>query len=155
VTAYGIDNIKRPVKIPKNTKIAQIFPDIDLQLLYRKSSTVDILLGLDNAHVMPERTVVKTEQGLRIMENTFGIMLEGLMTDSIRSSSICNVTQIEGSDRVSHGTLRLQVQGNVNACENLDVSQEILPEHYLQSCGESEPKYSSKVSQSVSGTSSS
>jgi len=155
VTAYGIDNKTSPLKIPNNAKIAQIFPDIDLQLLYRKSSTVDILIGLDNAHVMPERTVVKTEQGLRIMENTFGIMLQGLMTDSIRSSSRCNVTQIEGSDRVSHGTLRLQVQGNVNACENLDVLQEILPKHYLQSCSGSELGDSSKVSRSVSGTSSS
>jgi len=155
VTAYGIDNITSPVKIPNNTKIAQILPDVDLQLLYRKSSTVDILIGLDNAHVMPERTVAKTEQGLLIMENTFGIMLQGQMTDSIRSSSRCNVTEIEGSDRNSHGTLRLQVQGNVNACENLDVSQKILPEHYLQSCSGSGPEYSSEVSQSVSGTSSS
>jgi len=143
------------VKIPNNTKIAQIFSDIDLQLLYRKSSTVDIVIGLDNTHVMPERTVVKTEQGLSIMDNAFGIMLQGPMTDSIRSSSRCNVTQLEGSDRVSYGTLRLQVQGNVNTCENLDVSQEILPEHYLQSCSGSEPGGSSKVSQSVSCTSSS
>jgi len=37
VTAYGIDNITSLVKIPNNTKIAQIFPDVDLQLLYRKS----------------------------------------------------------------------------------------------------------------------
>jgi len=73
VTAHGINNITSLVKIPNNTKIAQVFPDIDLQLLYRKSSTVDIFIGLDNAHVMPERTVGKTEQGSRIMENTFGI----------------------------------------------------------------------------------
>jgi len=83
VTAYGIDNITSPVKIPNNTKIAQIFLGINLQFLYRKSLTIDILVGLDNVHVMPERTVVKTEQGLRIMENTFGIMLQGPMTDSI------------------------------------------------------------------------
>jgi len=104
---------------------------------------------------MPEGTVVKTEQGLSIVENTFGIMLQGPMTDSIRSSSRCNMAQIEGSDRVSHGTLRLQVQGNVNACENLDVTQEILPEHYLQSHSVNGLGHSSKISQSVSGTSSS
>jgi len=62
--------------------------------LYRKSSTVDIFIGLDNEHVMPERTVVKTEQGLRIMENTFGIMLQGPMTDSVPSPLRCNVAQI-------------------------------------------------------------
>jgi len=54
--------------------------------------------------------------------------------------------KIEASDQVSHGTLNLQVQGNVNACENLDVSQEILPEHYLQSCSGSELGDSSEVS---------
>jgi len=89
------------------------------------------------------------------VENTFGIMLQAPMTNPIRSSSRCSVTQIEGRDQVFHGTLRLQVQGIVNARENLDVSQEILPEHYLQSCSESEPGDSSKVSQSVSGTNSS
>jgi len=72
------------------------------------------------------------------------------MTISIQSFSRCNVTQIVASDRVSHGTLRLQVQGNVNACENLDVTQEILPEQYLQSCSGSKPGDSSKVGQSVS-----
>jgi len=63
--------------------------------------------------------------------------------------------KIEESDQVSHGALKLQVQDKMNAHENLDVSQEILPEHYLQSCSRSEPRDSSKVSQSVSGTSSS
>lgn len=40
---------------------------------------------------------------------------------------------IEGSGRVSHEAPRLQVQGNVDARENLEILQEILPEHYLQS----------------------
>jgi len=63
--------------------------------------------------------------------------------------------KIEGSNWVSHGALKLQVQGNVDARENLKVLQEILPDHYLQSCSVSGPEDSSEVGQSVSGTSSS
>jgi len=63
--------------------------------------------------------------------------------------------KIEGSDQVSHRALKLQVQDNVNAHENLEVLEEILPGHYLQSHSVNELGHSSEVSQSVSGTSSS
>jgi len=155
MTTYRIDNITSLLKIPNNTKIALLLPDIDLQLLYRKSSAVDILIGLDNVHIMPERTVVKTEQGLRIMKKTLEIILQGSMTNSVQSSLRCNATQIEDSDRVSHEALKLQVQGNVNAHENLEVLEEILPEHYLQNYSVSGLGDSSEVSHSVFGTSSS
>ena len=78
ITAIGLPRLTGPVSLLDETVIADIFPDFDVRMLQRPtSSSVDLLLGGDYFGLHPKNEIASDGKNLSVMKGELGICVQG------------------------------------------------------------------------------
>ena len=88
VKTYGMNQITGPVSKLNLEVIRNLFPDYDANQLQRKSTKIDMLLGMDNFGLFPKTEVDRAGENLSIMKGELGVCLQGSHPELEESAQI-------------------------------------------------------------------
>lgn len=77
VVAFGMDKITGPVSTLDEKVLKRLFPNYDVSLLQRKSTSVDLLLGSNYFGLHPKHEIVSVGDNLSVMQGELGVCLQG------------------------------------------------------------------------------
>ena len=77
VVAFGMDKITGPVSTLDEKVLTRLFPDYDVSLLQRKSTSVDLLLGSNYFGLHPKHEIMFAGENLSVMQGELGVCLQG------------------------------------------------------------------------------
>ena len=153
ITAFGMDRITGPVSTLDEDVLKRLFPNYDVPLLQRKSTSVDILLGSNYFGLHPKNEVTSSGDNLSIMQGELGVCLqgshpeicEGTKVDSnmvkllhqvhVRSETHSmrhSHREIISHPEFEHPTINRSDITRVQSCTNITKSQEIKINTFIQ-----------------------
>ena len=83
VSAYCMDYITGPVSSLDLGALARLFPGFDVSILQRRSSNVDLLLGMDLEGLHPGNVLAESGPNLRVRSSPFGPVLMGSHSETL------------------------------------------------------------------------
>ena len=128
IAAYGVDVLTGRIAKFDLQSVQKLFPHRDVTQLQRKSSVVDLLVGMDNFGIHPEEVVDQAGKNLKIKRSPFGLVLMGhhpsLRTEYIESQFIgchcvevqCNLSRTEAFKFIEGEELGTEVQPRCGGC---------------------------------------
>ena len=90
IVAFGMKEITSSVSTLNEDVLKTLFPDRSPDVLQRKSSQVDILLGCDYFGLHPKHEVCRSGSHLSIMQGDLGVCLQGYHPDLAERTVLSN-----------------------------------------------------------------
>ena len=118
VVAFGMDKITGPVSNLDENVLRSLFPNYDVALLQRKSTSVDLLLGSNYFGLHPKFEIMSAGDNLSVMQGELGVCLQGTHPELFEKTLIdSNMVKLLHDVHIQSRSHCANVQGNYHKVE--------------------------------------
>ena len=118
VVAFGMDKITGPVSNLDENVLKSLFPNYDVALLQRKSTTVDLLLGSNYFGLHSKFEIMSAGDNLSVMQGELGVCLQGAHPELFEKTLVdSNTVKLLHNVHIQSRSRCINVQGNYHKVE--------------------------------------